>query len=60
MGTRARGHGSGFRHAACLRLCCRQAEGTAVAVLTTGAVRAALALHAYEIAFWDALADGLD
>jgi hypothetical protein len=24
------------------------------------AVRAALALHAYEIAFWDALADGLD
>jgi hypothetical protein len=23
------------------------------------AVRAALALHAYEIAFWDALADGL-
>jgi len=22
-------------------------------------VRAALALHAYEIAFWDALADGL-
>jgi hypothetical protein len=42
-----------------------QAESVVAAGLAAGedpqeAVRAALALHAYEIAFWDALADGLD
>jgi len=42
-----------------------QATAVIAAGLATGedaqeAVRAALALHAYEIAFWDALADGLD
>jgi hypothetical protein len=41
-----------------------QAESVAAAGLAAGedpqeAVRAALALHAYEIASWDALADGL-
>jgi hypothetical protein len=41
-----------------------QAESVVPAGLAGGedlqeAVRAALALHAYEIAFWDALADGL-
>ena len=41
-----------------------QAESVIAARLTAGedpqeAVRAALALHAYEIAFWDTLADGL-
>ena len=41
-----------------------QAESVVAAGLAAGedrheAVRAALALHAYEIAFWDALADGL-
>jgi hypothetical protein len=42
----------------------RQATSVVAAGLAAGedpreAVRAALALHAYEIAFWDALADGL-
>ncbi len=42
-----------------------QAASVVAAGLAAGedpqdAVRAALALHAYEIAFWDALADGLD
>jgi len=42
-----------------------QATAVIAAGLATGedaqeAVRAALALHAYEIAFWDAVADGLD
>src|SRR6185437_12930012 len=41
-----------------------QATSVGAARLAAGedpqeAVRAALALHAYEIAFWDALADGL-
>jgi hypothetical protein len=41
-----------------------QATSVVAAGLAAGedpreAVRAALALHAYEIAFWDALADGL-
>ena len=41
-----------------------QAASVVAAGLAAGedpreAVRAALALHAYEIAFWDALADGL-
>ena len=41
-----------------------QATSVVTAGLAAGedaheAVRAALALHAYEIAFWDALADGL-
>jgi hypothetical protein len=40
-------------------------RAVAAAALATGddprqAVRAALALHAYETAFWDTLADGLD
>jgi hypothetical protein len=42
-----------------------QATSVAAAGLAAGedpqeAVRAALALHAYEVAFWEALADGLD
>jgi hypothetical protein len=36
------------------------AAGLAAGEDAQEAVRAALALHAYEIAFWDALADGLD
>jgi hypothetical protein len=36
------------------------ASGLAAGEDPQEAVRAALALHAYEIAFWDALADGLD